>query len=118
VCKCNDLYFRERFETPRPYFDPTTTEKLSYRDEKGNEIASVLFHVLEREIRLSEIWVSPDYRKKGLGSRLVRAVQTVSRATGKKITATTHKGAINFFFKLGFEISDDQFTDSAIDIEW
>lgn len=117
MCKCEELYFRSREEITKAYSSSFIREQLYFmKDEK--EIAEVIFSVLEKEVRLSEIWVDPKFRKLGYGRRLVQAVQTVSRAVKKDVTLTTHFGAYHFFIKLGFEIIKDEGEPSVVEMVW
>ena len=105
MCEYEDLYFRSREEVARAYDSALILEKLYYLSE-GIEIAHVIFHVLEKEVRFSEIWVHPDYRMKGYGRRLINAIQTVARAVKKDVTLTTHYGVLDFWIKCGFKVAD------------
>jgi len=110
-----ELYFRSREEVARAYDSALILEKL-YFEEDGEEIAHVIFSVLEKEVRLSEIWVIPKFRNQGFGRRLIQAVKTVARAVGKEVTLTTHYGVLDFWVKCGFEVVDKK--ESYINMAW
>lgn len=109
------LYFRSREEVARAYNSNLILEKLYFmKDEE--EIAHIIFFVLEKEVRLSEIWVHPQYRKQDYGRRLAQAVQTISRAVRKDVTLTTHYGVLDFWIKCGFKVADKN--PSYINMVW
>lgn len=50
---------------------------------------------------LYDIYVKPEYRKKGVARKLV---ETLEKLAGKPIRADTHEKAIPAFRKLGFKV--------------
>jgi N-acetylglutamate synthase-like GNAT family acetyltransferase len=112
MCKPDSDYYRERILNSN---NQIISEKLSIR-ECDKEIAFIIFTILSEEIRLSEIWIDPKYRREGFGSKLVQTVQTVAMGVKKNITLTTHYGVVEFWTKLGFEIIDKN--ESYLNMVW
>lgn len=67
-------------------------------------------HRREREIRLVDITLLPEFRNSGLGSRLLRELLAESEATGKPLTIHVEKynPAMRLYQRLGFRSIEDR----------
>lgn len=63
-------------------------------------------HLIEGNIRIIDIALLPEFRNRGIGEYLLRALQEEARSAGKTLSIHVEKfnRALNFYKRLGFEI--------------
>lgn len=60
-------------------------------------------------LNLNGLWVSRDYRKKGVGRNLVQLITTEAKkrnAKGLYVSATNTKNTVDFYMGIGFKLTD------------
>jgi len=72
----------------------------------------------EREIRLVDIALLPDYRGSGIGASLISGLIAEAQTTGKPVTlhVTKSSRAMRLYERLGFQVASDIGTDYRM--EW
>jgi ribosomal protein S18 acetylase RimI-like enzyme len=73
----------------------------------------------EREIRVVDVGLLPEYRNRGIGGRLMRSVLDEGLNTGKPVrlhVETFNHGALRFYERLGFRPINDY--GMHIEMEW
>ncbi len=73
---------------------------LLVAEEKGEPVGFLYARRRRHETYLYDIYVKPEYRKRGIGKALVEELE---RLAGKPIKTDTHDGAKGFFERLGFK---------------
>ena len=82
-------------------------EEFCFVAEDGGKIAGVITgRAYYNEVHIGDLVVSKDYRKSGVGSKLVAAVENAYRGKGYEKIALTTFGfqAPEFYKKLGYEL--------------
>ena len=59
--------------------------RKEFQDQDGNTIAKIDYNYFDNEINVDLIETNPEYRRKGLATRLVKDLQKDAREEGKKI---------------------------------
>jgi len=85
---------------------------LVAKNEKGEPIAFLYARRKKNHTYLYDIFVKPQYRKKGIAKKLI---ETLERLAGGPIRADTHEGALKAFQKMGFKVLKEYFEDG---IRW
>jgi ribosomal protein S18 acetylase RimI-like enzyme len=64
----------------------------------------------EKEIRIMDIALLPEYRRAGIGTKLLRELQDEARTTGKALTIHVEKfnPALRLYYRLGFQQIEDR----------
>ena len=77
---------------------------------QGKPIGRLYVHRGEREIRIIDITLLPDHRRSGLGSRLLRELQSEARTSGRPLTIHVEKfnPALRLYERLGFRTAADR----------
>ncbi len=67
-----------------PYFGPVRCQNYTMyvRDENQNTVGGIAGFILYDHLRINWAWVSKDYRGQGLGSQLLRALDTYALSKG------------------------------------
>ena len=76
-------------------------------EKNGNLIGAVRFAPIDSKLKLGRLAVLPKYRRKGLGSKLVRAVLNIALKENFKIVALDvmeEKELVSFYEKFGFKV--------------
>lgn len=82
-------------------------EEFCFAAEDGDAIAGVITgHAYYNEVHIGDLIVGKDYRRAGVGSKLVAAVEDAYKGKGYEIIALTTFGfqAPEFYKKLGYEV--------------
>jgi GNAT superfamily N-acetyltransferase len=77
------------------------------RDENNQIIAGCNGSVIFGSIYTDQLWVHPDYRKKGLGQKLMEAAHDYGRKSGcliATVATMNFQGAKTFYEKLGYVV--------------
>ncbi|MBN8511635.1 MAG: GNAT family N-acetyltransferase [Rickettsiales bacterium] len=101
-------FLTQKINQETPEFGEAHPFVFSIRDEKSKIIAGCNGSVIFGSIYTDQLWVHPDYRKNGLGHKLMNSVHDYGRKSGCSMaTACTmsFQGAKSFYEKLGY-VSD------------
>ena len=103
-----DLEFlTEKINRETDEFGTATPFALFIKDEAKNIIAGCNGSVIFGSIYTDQLWVDQDYRKRGLGKRLMDAVHEYGRklnCTMATVNTMSFQGAKEFYEKLGYGI--------------
>ncbi|WP_152393609.1 GNAT family N-acetyltransferase [Paenibacillus guangzhouensis] len=96
-------------ESHVPFEPPIPVEAINrhIKDEYGDIVAGInCIHYAWKCIAIDALWVREDYRKKGLGSRLLREIENAVKAYGCHLihVDTFDFQAKDFYVKHGYEI--------------
>lgn len=85
--------------------DEPTKIYCCLRDEKGNIIAGIMGSVTLNLFFISHIFVEKDFRNKGIGAKLLSAIESLALNMGCNILRlnTFNKKAHAFYVKAGFK---------------
>jgi len=83
---------------------------LVAKNEKGEPIGFLYARRKRNHTYLYDIYVKPEYRRKGVAKRLIEELE---RLAGKPVRADTHEGALKAFEKLGFKVLKDYWEDGV-----
>ena len=92
--------------------EPTTVHLVAIDGEAVVGCATVLLNTWEKQpaCQLRGMAVDPDYRKLGVGRRLLEEVDRVAAEAGVKILwANARKGAMGFYHRLGWKTVSEEF---------
>ena len=91
-------------------------EKLSRRATNifvanlNRDVAHLAFYLTPSSLFISSISVQPSWKKLGIGSELIKICSTIATSMGRTQfeleTGRNNMEAINFYSKIGFEISN------------
>lgn len=112
--KLTGTLYEKHWELPEPYgiFDEgKLVSVLEVSPERWNN-----------RLRVTHIWVHPDYRRQGLGVEMIEKAKRLAAARGFRAvvleTQSSNAGAITFYFSQGFVLAGlDAYAYSNEDIE-
>lgn len=113
------MFLKLQFTAQRRHYDiafPNADHKIILSDNR--RIGRILVFRTEREIRLVDVALLPEYRRSGIGASLVRGLFEEAQAANKPVTLHVAKlsGAARLYRRLGFSIIGDTGTDHKM--EW
>ena len=83
--------------------------------ENQKTVGVVIMKKLDKICKLRQMVVDLDYRNKKIGTKLVEAFENYAKSNGfESIELHARKVAINFYVKLGYEITSDEFLEVNI----
>lgn len=76
---------------------------------KGGAVGRLYVAEIEKEVRILDITILPDYRSKGIGKPIIRELMAEATAIGKplRIFIESFNPWLSLFTQLGFEKSDE-----------
>jgi N-acetylglutamate synthase-like GNAT family acetyltransferase len=79
-------------------------------EQGGRAIGRLYVAYLATEIRVIDISIMPDHRNQGVGSNLLRTIQSEARATGLPVTLHAEKlgNLAAYYERFGFEILEEK----------
>lgn len=101
-------FLTQKINQETPEFGAAYPFAFFLRDEKSQIIAGCNGSVIFGSIYTDQLWVHPDYRKKGLGHQLMEAVHDYGRkleCSMATVATMSFQGAKVFYEKLGY-VSD------------
>jgi GNAT superfamily N-acetyltransferase len=101
-------FLTQKINKETPEFGEAHPFALFIRDENNQIIAGCNGSVIFGSIYTDQLWVQPDYRKNGLGHKLMEAVHDYGRKSGcsmATVATMSVQGAKTFYEKLGY-VSD------------
>lgn len=86
--------------------DDYTLVAILARDEEGVIIGGVHGELVWGWLYIKTLWVNPNYRHQGIGTRLLRLAEAaaLSHGVSKSHLETTDFQALDFYLKNGYEI--------------
>jgi [ribosomal protein S18]-alanine N-acetyltransferase len=97
------------------------------RDDRGKVLGYLIYWLVASEVHLLNVTVASDVRRRGLGRRLVRMVQRVTRQKGCEVAflevAADNTAAVSLYRSLGFHSTQERRDyygpgRSALNMEW
>lgn len=101
-------FLTQKINKETPEFGEAHPFAFFIRDENNQIIAGCNGSVVFGSIYTDQLWVQPDYRKNGLGYKLMEAVHDYGRKSGcsmATVATMSFQGAKTFYEKLGY-VSD------------
>jgi GNAT superfamily N-acetyltransferase len=94
------------------------TAEFSVIEEEGLSVGRLYVDRWTREIRIMDIALLPEHRRKGTGTLLIAALQEEARATAKALSIHVEKfnPAMRLYERLGFKPIEDK--DVYVLMEW
>ena len=79
-------------------------------EQDGCPIGRLYLSRMPDQIRVMELTISPEHRGKGIGSRLLKAVQAQAQSLGLAVTLHAEKmgNMVEFYKPLGFEVVEEK----------
>jgi len=96
-------YYKNYVARPNSYL-------LVAKNDKGELIGFLYARRKRNHTYLYDIYVKPEYRKRGVARKLIEKLEEIS---GKPVRADTHAGALKAFQKLGFKVLKDYWEDGV-----
>jgi ribosomal protein S18 acetylase RimI-like enzyme len=104
-------FCRKQFDAQSAYYAanyPKASFQIIERD--GWPVGRLYVDRWEKEIRIVDITLLPEFRGSGLGAKLLRDLQNEARAAGKSLTIHVERfnRALSLYQRLGFEQLEDK----------
>jgi ribosomal protein S18 acetylase RimI-like enzyme len=104
-------FCRRQFDAQREYYAanyPEASFQIIERD--GWPVGRLYVDRWEKEIRIVDITLLPDFRGSGMGTKLLRDLQEEARSAGKSLTIHVERfnRALGLYQRLGFEQVEDK----------
>jgi ribosomal protein S18 acetylase RimI-like enzyme len=104
-------FCRSQFDAQSTYYSanyPRASFQIVERD--GWPVGRLYVDRWEKEIRIVDITLLPEFRGSGLGSTLLRELQEEARSAGKSLTIHVERfnRALQLYQRLGFEQIEDK----------
>lgn len=107
----HNLSLREEFDE----HDKDGTFYIVLLDDEYPIATCRFYEIAEKTVSLGRVVVLPEYRKKGLGQRVVSEAEKWAKELGfVQIEIDSRVEVIDFYEKLGYEHVDDEITDNSI----
>lgn len=86
------------------------TAVYSVVERQGAPVGRLYVARWEKEIRIMDVTVLPEFRGAGIGSLLIRDLQAEAQAAGKALSIHVEKfnRALNLYERLGFSMKEDK----------
>jgi GNAT superfamily N-acetyltransferase len=104
------MFLKMQFSAQRRHYEiafPDADHKIILSDSR--RIGRILLFRTQREIRLVDIALLPEYRGNGIGASLIRGIFEEAEQAGKPVTLHVGKldRAARLYKRLGFSITSD-----------
>lgn len=99
-------FLTDKINAESPEVPPAYCFGFFIKNDKGEIIAGCNGSVIFGEIYTDQLWVHPEYRKQGLGKRLMEQVHTYGHEVGCKmatVATMSFQNALQFYQQLGYE---------------
>ncbi len=84
-------------------------------DDEGNPAGAGRFRVVDSYGKVERICILPEYRSKGVGNALMKAIEQFALSQQIEILKLNAQNqAIPFYEKLGYAVTSDEFLDAGI----
>lgn len=100
-------FLTQRINEASPNHEPAYCFAFFIRDGNGEIIAGCNGSVVFGSIYTDQLWVHPDYRKRGLGQKLMNAVHAYGQEHGchmATVSTMDFQNAQSFYERLGYGI--------------
>jgi ribosomal protein S18 acetylase RimI-like enzyme len=104
-------FCRSQFDAQSAYYTANYSEaSFQVIERDGWPVGRLYVDRWEKEIRIVDITLLPDFRGSGIGTRLLRDLQDEARSTGKSLTIHVERfnRALAFYKRLGFVQVEDK----------
>jgi len=106
-----EVFCRRQFDAQSAYYAATYPEALFQVIERdGVSIGRLYAARWEKEIRIVDITLLPEFRGSGIGTKLLRDLQDQARSAGKSLTIHVERfnRALQLYERLGFRQVEDK----------
>jgi ribosomal protein S18 acetylase RimI-like enzyme len=106
-----EIFCRGQFDAQSTYYAATYPEaSFQIIEREGVPIGRLYVARWEKEIRIVDITLLPEFRGSGIGTQLLRELQDEARAAGKSLTIHVERfnRALQLYQRLGFEEIEDK----------
>ena len=106
-----EIFCRRQFDAQSTYYTATYPEaSFQVIERDGVSIGRLYVARWEKEIRIVDITLLPEFRGSGTGTKLLRDLQEEARAAGKSLTIHVERfnRALQLYQRLGFEQVEDK----------
>jgi ribosomal protein S18 acetylase RimI-like enzyme len=106
-----EIFCRRQFDAQATYYTATYPEaSFQVIERDGVSIGRLYVARWEKEIRIVDITLLPEFRGSGIGTKLLRELQNEARAAGKSLTIHVERfnRALGLYQRLGFEQVEDK----------
>lgn len=104
-------FLRTQFDAQRHHYcSHFNNRDFQVIELNGQPVGRLYLARMSSEIRVIDIIISPKHRKQGIGSRLLKAVQSQAKALGLDVTLHAEKmdNMVEYYLPLGFEIVEEK----------
>ena len=104
-------FCRRQFDAQSAYYSANYPEAAFHIIERdGWPVGRLYVARWEKEIRIVDITLLPEFRGSGLGTKLLRELQTEARAAGKSLSIHVERfnHALTLYQRLGFQQVEDK----------
>jgi ribosomal protein S18 acetylase RimI-like enzyme len=105
------LFCRRQFDAQTAHYSANYLgASFQVIERDGKPIGRLYVARWEREIRIIDITLLPEFRDAGIGTRLLRELQDEARAAGKSLTIHVERfnPALRLYERLGFQMVEDK----------
>ena len=106
-----EIFCRRQFDAQSVYYTATYPEaSFQIIERDGEPIGRLYIARWEKQIRIVDITLLPEFRGSGLGTKLLRELQEDARAAGKSLTIHVERfnPALALYQRLGFREIEDK----------
>ena len=106
-----EIFCRRQFDAQATYYAATYPEaSFQIVERDGVSIGRLYVARWEKEIRIVDITLLPEFRGTGLGTKLLRDLQAEAQSDGKSLTIHVERfnRALGLYQRLGFEQVEDK----------
>jgi ribosomal protein S18 acetylase RimI-like enzyme len=106
-----EVFCRRQFDAQSAYYAATYPEaSFQVIERDGVSIGRLYVARWEKEIRIVDITLLPEFRGSGIGTKLLRELQDQARSAGKSLTIHVERfnRALQLYQRLGFHQVEDK----------
>jgi len=106
-----EIFCRRQFDAQSVYYTATYPEaSFQIIERDGEPIGRLYIARWEKQIRIVDITLLPEFRRSGLGTKLLRELQEDAGAAGKSLTIHVERfnPALALYQRLGFREIEDK----------
>jgi ribosomal protein S18 acetylase RimI-like enzyme len=106
-----EIFCRRQFDAQTAYYAATYPEaSFQIIERDGEPIGRLYVARWEKQIRIVDITLLPEFRGSGLGTKLLRELQEEARSVGKSLTIHVERfnPALRLYERLGFQQIEDK----------
>ena len=106
-----EIFCRRQFDAQSEYYAANYPEAaLQIIERDGKSIGRLYVALWEKEIRIVDITLLPEFRGRGSGTKLLHDLQEEARAKGKSLSIHVERfnRALSLYLRLGFQQVEDK----------